>query len=274
MDPLRRATADSYITPHMPPAVREPLVNDEGTAARSHFRLELSLLALFLFVTLICLALAWLVQPKRVVVTALFEVGRSSRELMGGAPYDEREFEVFKATQRAKLGSFYVLQAALRNPGLASLPVFQGKRDPVAWLQEHLEVEFPGESELLAIRLRGPASHANDLIRIVDEVATAYENEVVFADAQTRLNTRDLKAASFKKLEEELAEKMQLIVDMKTELGSEAGDSVEIKLRQLEIDTLLEIVREIRRSLEWNDIEASAPPRIKKIQPAVPSWDD
>ena len=41
------------------------------------------------------------------------------------------------------LQSYYVLQAAVRNPGIASLSVFAGEPDPVQWLQENLEVDFP-----------------------------------------------------------------------------------------------------------------------------------
>ena len=241
----------------------------EAPPRRSKHRLRFSLLALFLFVTLVCLALAWLVQPKRVVATALFEVSRVEPTLMGGEVYDERELEVFKNTQLAKLRSYYVLQAALRNPGIASLAVFAGQRDPVSWLQEHIEAEFVGNSELLAIRLRGPEAHANDLTRIVDEVAKAYVEEVVFADAQSRLNSRDLKAMCLKKLREELTEKMQKLQDLKEDAGAKAGDSVEIKTLELDLVTLTEIVQETSRRLEREDIEASAPPRIRKVQPAV-----
>ena len=106
---------------------------------------------------------------------------------MGDQRYDELEFEIFKKTQLAKIYSYYVLQAALRNPVVAALPVFQNQPDPVAWLQENLEVDFPQDGEILAIRLRGPESHTNDLVLIVNEVTKAYEDEVVFADTQTRL---------------------------------------------------------------------------------------
>jgi hypothetical protein len=255
-------------------AASEPLADYEVTTPRPKYRLRFSLLALFFFVTIVCLALAWLVQPKRVVATALFEVGRAQPALMGEENFDERELEIFKKTQLAKLRSYYVLSAAVRNPGIASLVVFANQRDPAAWLQDHLETEFVGDSELLAIRLRGPESLRNDIVRIVDEVAKAYEDEVVFADAQTQLTTRDLKAACLKKLQEELANTMQLLHDLKKEVGAGASDNVEIKLRQLELDTLTEMVQETSRSLERDDIEANAPPRIRKVQPAVPSLDN
>ena len=258
----------------MSQVVSDPIVEYEATAPRSKYRLRFRHIALFLLVTLVCLALAWLVQPNRVVATALFEVRGSERKLMGDQPYDELEFEIVKKSQLAKLSSYYVLQAAFRNPGVAALPVFQNQPDPVAWLQENLEIDFPQDGEILAIRLRGPESHTNDLVLIVDAVAKAYEDEVVFDDTQTRLNTRDLKAMSLKKLRDELADKMQQLQDVKKEVGTAAGDSVDIKLRQLEIDTLTVMVRETSLSLERDDLEANAPSRIEKVQPAVSRSDN
>jgi hypothetical protein len=253
----------------MSQAVSDAMAVFEPTTNRSKYRMRFSLLALFLFITFVCLALSWFVQPKRVVATALFEVEHSERQLMGRQPFDEREFEIVKKTQIAKINSYFVLQAAVRNPVIAALPVFQNQPDPVVWLQKNIEVDFPEDGEIMAIRLRGPESRSNDLVLIVDEVAKAYEEEVVFADAQTRLTTRDLKANSLKKMQQELAKKMQVLDDLRKEAGTSAGENVDIKLRELEVETLTELVRETSRSLEWNDIESNAPARIKKVQPAV-----
>jgi hypothetical protein len=258
----------------MTKSVDDSVADDKSATRRSRLRFRFSLLALFLFVTLTCLALAWLVQPERSVATALFEIDRVVPSLMGGRPFDERELEIFKKTQLAKLKSYYVLSAAVRNPALASLPIFAGQRDPVAWLQEHVEAEFIGDSELLAIRLRGPKSHVLDLTRLVDEVAKAYEDEVVYADTQTRLRTRDLKAQSLKRLKDDFVEKMQALHDFQEDAGAAASDPVDIQARQLELDSMSEVVLELSRSLEWDDIEANAPPRIRKVQPAVPGPDN
>jgi hypothetical protein len=258
----------------MTQAISDPMADYEVAAPRAKYRLRFSLLALLIFFTLVSIALAWLVQPNRVVVTALFEVESSERKLMGDASYDEREFEIFKKTQLAKINSYYVLQAAVRNPAVAALPVFQNRPDPVTWLQENIEVDFPLDGEIMAIRLRGPEAQAKDLVRIVDEVAKAYEDEVVFADAQTQLATRDLKAASLTKLRNELLKKTKDLINLKKELGATAAESAEVQAWQTEIEVLTEVVREISRSLEFSDIEATGPPRIRKVQPAVPSPDN
>ena len=67
-----------FIIPSDVSVVSDPMVDDEAAAPRPKYRLRFSLLALFVFITLVCLALAWLVQPNRVVATALFEVQGSN----------------------------------------------------------------------------------------------------------------------------------------------------------------------------------------------------
>jgi hypothetical protein len=241
---------------------------------RSKFRLRFSLLALIVFVTVACLALAWLVQPNLVVATALFEVASVRPTLLGDEStvrFDEREFELLKNTQRAKLSSHYVVYKALRQPGIAALPILAGKSDPAAWLQKRLEVDFPGGGEILAIRLRGPESYANDLAKLVDAVAQAYEEEVIYDQRSRTLQERDLRAKLLQSLTEEVSESMQRLYDMTAEMGETAKDSVEIKMLQQELDILTEQMGELRRRLERDDLEANSPPRIRKVQPAVVS---
>ena len=166
-------------------------------------RLRFSLLALLIFVTLACLLLAWFVQPNRVVATALFQVDSDKPlSLDKNAPriLDEREFEVLKKTQLALLKSNFVLTSAIRPPGIASLPVLQGKSDPVAWLQENLDLTFPQNGEILSISLRGTESQGRDLVRLVNAVAKAYKEEVIEKERMRRLADRDLLARNLEQL--------------------------------------------------------------------------
>jgi len=239
-------------------------------------RLRFSLLGLLTFVTLACILLAWWVQPNYVVATALFQVSREPVVFLSDeAPraVDEREFETVRSTQQALLNSHYVLQSAMRKPGVPGLPFLRDKPDAVAWLQDNLVVEYPHDAEILAIRLRGPEVYAADLVQIVDAVAKAYEEEVVFEAHQSRLGTRDLNAASLKKIENEISRKMQELIDLDTESEGKIKDTVDGRMRQEEIDILLEQWRELSRSLERVDIELNAPRRIRKIQGAVISPD-
>ena len=88
-----------------------------------------------------------------------------------------------------------MLQTAVRDPDIASLSILADVPDPVEWLQDNLDVEFPQQGEILSISLTDDAP-AEDLVALVNAVAKAYEDEVVFVDQQRRLGTRDLLAKS------------------------------------------------------------------------------
>jgi hypothetical protein len=64
---------------------------------------------------------------------------------------------------------------------------------------------------------------------------------------------------------------MQRLNDMAAELGDEAKNSIELKMRQQEVDVLTEQIRELRHHLERDKLESRSPSRITKVQPAVPA---
>ena len=148
-------------------------------------------------------------------------------------------------TQLALLKSNFVLQSAVRDPAIAALTIF-GTQDPVEWLLEHLEVEFPQQSEILAIRLRGTEPQANDLRMIVDAVAKAYVNEVVYTGRQGRLASRDTLVRSLGKLNEVISRKLQDCLAIEQELGIVDGPGGEALL-QLDMKRLDRIEEELLR---------------------------
>ena len=85
-----------------------------------------------LFVTLVCLALAWLVQPKRRSRDGVVSSVRDADATVDGdRQYDRTtRFEILKKTQLALLKSNFVLTAAIRKPGIAALPIFAGQAGP------------------------------------------------------------------------------------------------------------------------------------------------
>jgi beta-lactamase regulating signal transducer with metallopeptidase domain len=275
---------------------------------------------------------------KRPGAVALFQVSRTPPSLANteSEPRSDVGWQILCKTQLAKLKSYYVLQAALRDPQIASLPLIRAQQEPVAWLADSLDVGFHSGSEIMYVRLFGKRDEVEQLTKIVDAVAKAYEDEVVFADETQRLTTRDLLAQTLKKLNEELTEKMQLYHDMAKDMGKlesgggrvaqeiglrrldrieaelmrlenglleletsgQAGNrkfyeqriaelrkrqeeleasilsrsetSVELVSRSREIEQLQRLNNDLGMRLEVLDVEASAPPRIKKIQTAVP----
>jgi hypothetical protein len=239
---------------------------------RSKLRLRFSLLALFAFVTVACLALAWLVQPEYVVATALVKVATVQPSLLGDEPtnrFDEREFEVFKKTQLALLKSLHVIDPALRNRGIASLPMLISKQDPAAWLSENLDVGFRSDSELLAIRLRGPEWAAKELAAIVNAVTNEYLQAARGEVLSRRLEMRDVRSAELHRLSAEVERLMLRRNERAAELGEKAKDSLEMMFLGQELEIHTELMRGMRRRLKYDMLEARSPSRIQLVLSAA-----
>ena len=196
----------------------------------------------------------WLVKPQTATAIALFEVRRDVPSLTGNQPGQsgsDQDYEIFKKTQVALLKSKFVLTSALRNPSLAGSPVFADVADPEEWLQDHLQVEYPENGEILAISLRGNKSEAEDLRVVVDAVADAYKREVLATESARKMNIRDMVERSLQNLNGEIKRKFEDYLDIAEGMGKPNGendfqrqldlkrmDRIDEELAQLERDKL------------------------------------
>jgi hypothetical protein len=215
----------------------------------SRWRFRFSLLALLVFTTLVAVLLASFLQPERIVATALFHIDSSpSKTISGqsGPVASDQEFEILKKTQLALLKSNFVLTAAVRNPKVAALPFLQGHEDPVEWLQDRLEVDFPENAEILSIRLHGVKKHEGDLIEVVNAVANAYKDEVINEHRQRQYSSRDLLARGLENLNSEIKRKMEDYLDIARETGSTASGSGRL-MQELDMKRLDRVEDEIAR---------------------------
>jgi polysaccharide biosynthesis transport protein len=162
----------------------------------------------------------WFIFPESSSAVALFQVNSKEPSLAFDVNHgnDIRDFDILQKTQLALLRSHFVLQAALRGPGIASLSALAGERDPVQWLMDKLSVSFQQNSEILSISLSGD-DDSEDLRKLVDAVSKAYLDEVVFAKDQERLVTRDALAKSLSKISAEIETKMEEYLAMAKDIG-------------------------------------------------------
>jgi polysaccharide biosynthesis transport protein len=167
----------------------------------------------------------WFIFPESSSAIALFQIDSKEPSLAFDVTHGTGgDFDILQKTQLALLKSHFVLQAALRGPGIASLSALAGENDPVQCLMDKLSVNFLQNSEILSITLSG-GEDPEDLRKLVDSVASAYLNEVVFAKDQERLVTRDALAKSLQKISDEIEAKMDAYLSLAKDLGvSEAYD--------------------------------------------------
>lgn len=250
----------------MPPA---------GLPSRQLPRLRFSLLALLLFVAVACLALAWFASPQRVVVEALFQVDSMRPGLLdkGSSRFDAFEYRIFQKSQVEFFKSAFLLNAALREPSVANLPIVSAQGDPASWLADHFEVGYREGSEILYIRMHGTQSEANDLSLIINSVTKAYEKEVIYHEKQKRLAMRDAIFRAANELGERIVKQKTSVENLRKEAAGEGSTSPADELKQIDLEILIEAYRQLRTRLELEDIESFAPSRIRQIQPAFVSPD-
>lgn len=117
-------------------------------------------------------------------VTAYLQVSRvEPRTLSAGTPDTrdaatiDREFEIYKQTLAELAVNPYVLVAALKKPGVASLPLIAGRRDQTAWLKHALHVEFD-DSEVVTLWMTAPYGQGAEAAQLVNAVVESLIDEV------------------------------------------------------------------------------------------------
>jgi len=111
-------------------------------------------------------------EPGKPDVCAFLHVSPCESTLLASdaRPPSEREFEIYKNTQRQLVKSPVVLTAALADSAVNRLPSLQ-REGPVAWLAEELEVSFPGDAEIMLIGMSG--HDPKESVAIVNAVVSA-----------------------------------------------------------------------------------------------------
>jgi polysaccharide biosynthesis transport protein len=180
----------------------------------------------------------WLLFPETSSATALFQVSSQEESLLGkSSAKANRDFEILQRTQLALLKSYFVMQAALRGPGIEALGVLASEPDKVQYMMEELAPSFQQNSEILNISLTGDSKYSEDLRKLVDAVSAAYENEVVYEAEQRRKIVRDALYNSYSKISEEIHGKLEEQQALAEELGvvdpRQRDPETEIMMREL-----------------------------------------
>ena len=124
-------------------------------------------------------ALMFLMIPENYEARALLRVRMSQNDLLDAGKRNyasQQEYAVYKQTQAALMASPYVLNAAIRSPEIQSLGIISTEDHPVAYLEEELRVEYPGDSEILRVTLA--AANDKEAIQVVNAVVKAYSEEI------------------------------------------------------------------------------------------------
>jgi hypothetical protein len=84
---------------------------------------------------------------------------------------DAAEFESYRTTQSVLVRRRLILNAVLKQPGVANLGVVRAQADPLAWLEDNLRVSF-GPAEMMRVEIDGEP--VEELKTILEALAKAY----------------------------------------------------------------------------------------------------
>ena len=186
----------------------------------------------------------WFTFPETSQAIALFEVSSEQPTMLGDTKVTgAKDFDILQRTQLAYLKSYFVIQAALRAPGMEALGILAGEPDKEQWLIEELVPSFQQNSEILSIALVGDSTYREDLRKLVDAVSDAYLNEVVFKDRQQRLIVQNALQSSYNNLNNEIRKKL----DDQNALAEDLG-YVDPHKRDTETDLLMHDIGEASKS--------------------------
>jgi hypothetical protein len=140
-----------------------------------------------------------------------------------GPPISRHEAERLRQTQRAYIESPLVLNAALAQPGVASLSAFRNSTDKVGWLKEHLLVTFPGDGDIMEIAVADAKAPKEDLLTLANAVSKAYYDEIVFREQGERMLPLQILRASLERLSRAVREKSETLYQLERDTGLDAA---------------------------------------------------
>ena len=215
--------------------------------------------------------LLWLL-PEPISVVSYLQV-KSKPPIAVFTDTDQRltakDFEVFQQTQLALLKSSFVLNAALTEPKISQLDaVIKEEPEPLLWLQEELQVSFPGEGEILEVRYDGEED-PEEMKKIVDAVIDAYMRDVLYKE-RTQVSENRLQLAKLhQEVKRELREKLDDYEDLTNQLGGENATSTDVDINMLLTDLRL-IQHEIAMAkvgmVDLEDTNRSIIERLTKLE--------
>lgn len=158
----------------------------------------------------------WFLYAPEYTAEYYLKVSATEQRVLFNTVNTDTQFDVYKRTQQQSMKMPMVLMAALRDPAINRLSIVREQTDDVWWLQKELNVDFPGDAELMRVSLKG--KHRDEVALVVKAVVDAYETEIV---------------------NEEKADKEARRLVLETKLGERERD---LKTKQEELRTLARVV--------------------------------
>jgi hypothetical protein len=165
--------------------------------------------------------------------TALLQVSMRQDTYLSNPPLSDssgiqKEFDIYKSTQRGWLTSPFVLTTALRKPEIGNLAIIQREKpNEIAWVQDHLEVSFPGDAEVMQVDLTG--GDPEEAVILLRAVVDAYLNEIVNSERAERNRKYAEVCQVYREKEEEMRRKSAALFMLAAALGTPDAETLSLQ---------------------------------------------
>src|SRR5262249_25213927 len=114
---------------------------------------------------------------------ALVQIARQPPKILAAEVENADDYARYLKTQASLIKSRLVLTAAFRSPEVQRLPAIKSRTDPLAWLEQNLEVTNLPDTELLQVAMMASSgASGTDQASLINTVVRAYMDEVVHRD--------------------------------------------------------------------------------------------
>jgi capsular exopolysaccharide synthesis family protein len=170
--------------------------------------------------------LTWTLQPQLFTTISLLELAPIDTPLVfttvdqaHGGP--SGTFDTFKKTQKLMVTQRFLLTRALdpdKHPAVLKFAVLKSQQDPVDWLEQHLSVSFPDDSQIMKVALT--ADESAGLSEIVNSVVEEYYDAVVESEQRRKRDRLGQLRSAYEQASEELRKKRQSLKALAQNVGS------------------------------------------------------
>lgn len=191
-------------------------------------------------VALVAMAVAWFILPAHYSAFALLRIAAIEPRMVFKTAEESSDFPTYVKTQQALLKSRFVLNAALRRPGIADLQIVRNQKFPLEWLEKAITVDTYNSPEILRISLAG--DQPDELAKVVNAVKDSYMEECVLAERKQRIARLSDLERIYGDTEKKVRAKEERSRNLAKQLGS--GDSKALTIKQ---QMALEDIARLRR---------------------------
>jgi uncharacterized protein involved in exopolysaccharide biosynthesis len=164
--------------------------------------------------------------PAKFKAHALLQVSTQEPKVLyqTGEIESTDHYKRFQNTQLNLVKSQLVLDVVLQDREVAKARTIRRHVDAIAWLQTNLDVKFLADSEVMEIALSG--DDADEVVRIVNAVKTAYVNQIVDVERKRQSERYDKLKKLWEQYTEMLKERRQHLRRLAEVVGNDDDPAV------------------------------------------------